>query len=779
MTAAPVASIPAGPPELAWQWPIKLDRYDRGEQLSVSEREAIEQLGADLRRLPSYAHHDGRDLPQWRRIGRLLQPLDDAQAGLALPTRRHRRSARDAIAAILRRCAETKTTYWAWSTEDWVTLVVSPAAPGWHNSAKPDWMDTGARPYVAVFGYRLTGFDAFARLGTFNGVRLVHKIFVEQVVSDSTRQVVDVLTEWGYGWRYTDAVRVVLCQLFVRNRSPLLRDLSAEVLSGYRADPDAPPKHAHTLFTIQTAAATLGFCDPPGSIQPDKKPAEITGTSEEWARYVQRWYDTSTLTRRTRLTNRIQMAKVGRWLATEHPEIVEPGQWTRQICASWVAAVDRMRVGDYIQHRDNVGGRAGVPLAPVSKVALLGVTRVFFRDCQEWEWIPRRFDPATALTAPRSIKALLSTDPRVIADEVWAKLLSAGLNLTADDLPTRGATMYYPMELIRAITLTWLFAGLRSDEIIRLRVGCIRWQHDGFPIPRDSRDVLAADAVCLLDVPIHKTGAAFTKPVDPLLGQAIEAWQAIRPDQPTTLDRKTSEQVDLLLSTRARPIGQNYINRTLIPALCRKAGVPTTDVRGTITSHRARSTIASQLYNAKEPMTLFELQAWLGHRSPDTTQHYAKITPNTLAKAYRDAGYFARNIRTIEILVDRDAVTSGDAAAGQPWQHYDLGHGYCSYSFFEQCPHRMACAHCDFYTPKDSAKAQLLEAKTNLQRVLASIPLTDDEQAAVDHDEAALDALLARLADVATPAGPTPRQIGVPATATRLPITDIRHGKSE
>jgi integrase len=79
----------------------------------------------------------------------------------------------------------------------------------------------------------------------------------------------------------------------------------------------------------------------------------------------------------------------------------------------------------------------------------------------------------------------------------------------------------------------------------------------------------------------------------------------------------------VLFSIRAQPVARNYINRTIIPALCRKAGVPATDVRGNITSHRARSTIASQLYNAKEPMTLFELQAWLGHRTPSTTQHYA------------------------------------------------------------------------------------------------------------------------------------------------------------
>jgi len=57
-------------------------------------------------------------------------------------------------------------------------------------------------------------------------------------------------------------------------------------------------------------------------------------------------------------------------------------------------------------------------------------------------------------------------------------------------------------------------------------------------------------------------------------------------------------------------------------------------------------------------MTLFELQAWLGHRSPQSTQFYAKISPNTLTKAYGDAGYFTRNMRTIEVLVDRDAVNN-------------------------------------------------------------------------------------------------------------------------
>ena len=44
----------------------------------------------------------------------------------------------------------------------------------------------------------------------------------------------------------------------------------------------------------------------------------------------------------------------------------------------------------------------------------------------------------------------------------------------------------------------------------------------------------------------------------------------------------------------------------------------------------------------------------------------------------------------------------------------------------------MACATCDFYTPKSTTKAQLLEAKGNLQKMVTAIPLSDDERAAID-----------------------------------------------
>ncbi|MGV9386342.1 hypothetical protein ACWDRB_61800 [Nonomuraea sp. NPDC003707] len=50
----------------------------------------------------------------------------------------------------------------------------------------------------------------------------------------------------------------------------------------------------------------------------------------------------------------------------------------------------------------------------------------------------------------------------------------------------------------------------------------------------------------------------------------------------------------------------------------------------------------------------------------------------------------------------------------------------------------------------------------------------DDELAAADDGQAALDRLLDQLVDVPTPAGPTPRDLSIPTTATLLPIVDVR-----
>jgi len=63
----------------------------------------------------------------------------------------------------------------------------------------------------------------------------------------------------------------------------------------------------------------------------------------------------------------------------------------------------------------------------------------------------------------------------------------------------------------------------------------------------------------------------------------------------------------------------------------------------------------------------------------------------------------------------------------------------------------MACAKCSFYMPKSSSEAQYLEGRQNLLKLMQEIPLTEDEQAAVDNDIDAIERLMAKLSGIATP----------------------------
>lgn len=77
--------------------------------------------------------------------------------------------------------------------------------------------------------------------------------------------------------------------------------------------------------------------------------------------------------------------------------------------------------------------------------------------------------------------------------------------------------------------------------------------------------------------------------------------------------------------------------------------------------------------------------------------------------------------------------------------------------------------------PADTAIAiAAVEAKDNLQRMLVSIPLTDNERGAVEDGKMAFDQLLQRLADVATPAGSTARELrAAPGRSLLLIVTSF------
>jgi len=76
----------------------------------------------------------------------------------------------------------------------------------------------------------------------------------------------------------------------------------------------------------------------------------------------------------------------------------------------------------------------------------------------------------------------------------------------------------------------------------------------------------------------------------------------------------------------------------------------------------------------------------------------------------------------------------------------------------------------------DSAE-QLVEGKANLVRMLEFVQLTEDEKFLVTEGIELHQALIEKLMDVSTPAGPTPRELDAQRQGgvKMIPIKSVRH----
>lgn len=709
-----------------WCWPLNLANFDTTSPLTDEESQALGDL------LTLY-HQSGRvvgfaDIAQ-NRLPRLVAPVRIALSHFSLAPDAHS----PVVYRFLQQSATSAQPYGQLNEEDWLPLLQTRP----FGALKPAVAERSAYPFLLVL-YVLRRFRSLHRLSKRPVTKMAYALFGRRQMDANLRQMMSALNTLGYNVTDPVPLQITLSEVLLVQRNPHLADIDIELLEQMRQT-TVRQEGSRFLVRLSYALFGAGILSAPLSSQPpprSPRPPEAT-----WDAWIYRWEQTSTLSAATRKNIRYALSGVGTWLGQAHPDITSPEQWDRQMCLEVVKAVTHLHAGEWTTRVTQA--TPGALLHPATRIRKIYTIRRFFLDLQDWGWIPKRFNPRVSLLPPTHLLAQVSPDPRIIAREVWAKLLQAALTLTADDIQpdarAQAKQPAYPLEMVRALALVWVFGGLRSDEIRRLRVGCVRWE---------LLDEMKTSAVVMLRVPPNKTSGRFEKPVSRFAAEAIREWEALRPPSPAQLDPKTGEQVDFLFVYRGRRFGQNYLNHHLIPLLCEKAGVPLTDARGTITSHRARATISSDLTTGENAMTLFELQAWLGHRSVSSTLHYAHPTLTRVTEAYTSSDYFERNLRLVDVLVDQDAVRSGETA---PWMHYDLGHGYCTHDFFAACVHRMACARCTFYLPKSSTQAQMLEAKTNLRRMMQEIALTDEETAAVEGDIAALERLVDALRNQSTP----------------------------
>lgn len=484
---------------------------DYDTQGNLREREAAALASLVSRQL--YGHFRGRVRHD---LARLTKPILDVVAATGLP----KQSGDGAIGALIAEMHARQSAYWVWPRETWLE-VLSPSAQ-YFRKCYP-WTITHARHALVTATYLFNLFDDFRALGLLDRTALACRIFGRQRIEASIKRVVDLIRSWGYGRFEAKDVQWALCTVLLANKSPNLMDLTIEVLKAER-DQATVDYRGSSITVLSRALQHLGAINQ--ALEPRHQHTRFgdlkNGVDAVWIEWAERWYNTCTIQPGTRRRHNVVLMKAGRWVTQVHPDYVSPDRWTRELAAEWVGLVCRMKSGDWTQVVDKYKQRAGQPLSAKARAHHLSSVSAFFRDIQEWGWIPRRFDPRRTFAAPRSLRALIGPKPKVIADDVWAKLLWAGINLEEGDLTrNHNGRHFYPLEMAKAVTVVWLFCGLRMDEIRRLRVGCTRDHLAGGLQAQPATG--SATAICNLDVPVNKTSQAFTKPVDGIVAESIRA----------------------------------------------------------------------------------------------------------------------------------------------------------------------------------------------------------------------------------------------------------------
>lgn len=704
--------------------PFEISRYVLPSELSQSERAAI----ASRFQRSNWTHLQ-TSAPQ------LVAPLFELseRSGTSF------RLATLSIAALLLRMHQTGVPCWRWDELQWLNILNGRA---------------GSRPYLTAVAYHLGHFRTLQRIGKFrqSGIYAA-AIFGVGIFSHEHVRLAHALRSLGYAARHLELhLSSVLGTLMLENGDPRLETFTEDLLRGSQAH--RTEGIARAVGKVSYGLAALGILDKPlrmrGYVEWRKK--SIFGISPDWVEWCRRWRDTSTLRPKTRESNYSFILRTGLWLAREHPQITAPQGWEMSTCADFIRAVDRMLVGEWALDSAPTQRPKELrrPIAVNSKRSFLHAIRRFFIDFELWGWGRLRLSPRHHLATPRTIAFSSGVNPRVIDDTIWLKLIWASLNLERDDLLSE---IHYPLAMIRAMAVIWTHAGLRRNEITRLVVGCAHAQE--CDINHEDGSLVKSGTLCYLDIPASKTFKAFVKPVAVVVKNRIDAWLLERPtEQASLLDERTGEKVHYLFQFRGKRVGSSVLNETIIPMLCAKAGVPLKDSRGRITSHRGRASAVTALANVPDGMSLIELMQWSGHSSPSSTLHYIRIRPTKLAASFVKADQMSH---MISVLIDHDVIAK---QTQEPYTFYDLGDSYCTNPFWSSCPHRMACAGCDFNLPKAGSRAQALESRASIRRYLEEVPLSIEERAIVEGDIEKLDNLVQKLDKIPTPDGRTPSELG-------------------
>jgi integrase len=733
---------------LTFRMPIvPADYPDRSPVLSQAERRQIEEL------LTLSPRHFRAFEQQAARIARVTQPLLDV---LALFQQRRPTSyvARQYfVDYLLGQVLQANTLYWGWSRPLWEAVIdaipLRPNSvalrrePGYTTIAGPHSVLAHLAAYLFSDILYLTGKRCFpAHL-------LGEIVFGQEAVQMTLNQVIEPWVAMGYAEQRRERIVFTTILALLTNRHPHLEALTTTTLMQLR-ETNPSPEMQSRIGQLQHVLISLHLLPGEGGRTIAEHPhlqlfqeEFVVGIHPRWVAWLRAFWHQTPLSQNNRRDIIRHVLVAFRWVTQHAPHITEPSQWTRELALRYVAYVcNEATVYEYVspltqqRRAKQLEQRRGELLKAASKTARIRSLRRFFRCLQKYSYEvdgcrePRlavNWNPDDALATPEHVLAQVQPNPRNVEEEAWLKLVWTACTLTAAMVKATAPGARYPLPLLRAIALVWVTGCRRSDEIRRLPLECIRQEWAPEMVDDNGVQLEPAEKLWYLRVPSNKYQGDFWTPIPHFTAEAILAWKAVRPPNQSSLpDRKTAKLTEYLFQYKGRRIGGSFLNQSLIPLLCKAAGLtdaqgnPYRDAIGRITSHRARSSTA--YYLKAMGMTPYDIGKLLGHTNPNQTlPWYLKENLHQLGRMYRKANPLDR---TVHALLDTNA-----AGRGEPCVFYYLSDSpegrprLCGNPNFRVCYHQLQCAECAAYIDVEMAEA--IEKQPGVLHISVPIPLPE------------------------------------------------------
>jgi len=763
--------------------PLRPEQFDR-RPLTPAERVALVLLTEGSAPMNSTPRRAAAAV-----LARLLTPLH------AVYALRHSQPSRQSLAAqlVCRQMHQRGRAFWQWSPLEWRTIS-GDTYDAFERVHAVHGARGGLRPYLLDVAYLLCRFEGLGPHSTATAFYpMACAIFGAPLVDAQIARINAVLAREGYATGHASMKQrhQVIAVLLLLNRSPWLAHLSWTVVDR-AADLAFPHTGRIMRGKITAALVLLGILTP--RADPARQdlfpPGPREGVPDIWYAWYLAWRETGScgLARRVARNYGTYILYTGRWLAARYPAILSPEQWTEETALALRTAVLEESHAIFITtHGAEDLRRRGILDRRLSHPAIsqfLAAMRRFFRDLQTKAHavdaaparrLPRAFDPREALATPAHIeKALAGSEPRDIAPAIWQRLAIQAARLAPENLPQPYA--YWPFAAVQAMALLWVSTARRPNELLRLRVECVRaqWEpdmrdEDGDPLPpgEDALDGACADRVFYLHIPSSKYGGPGWIWIPQYTADAIARWQTERGASRSPLyDHKDREFTDLLFSLRGKRRSAAFLNRRLIPLLCARAGVEPFDAEGAYTAHRGRSARISLLHACG--LELEDLAAYAIHKDTRTIKKYARRDPIHLHRKVARADTLST---VIEGLYDPDA-----ALHGAPAVHWFLGYDpdgtpqFCGLPAHQTCPHRMDCPRCGLFIGGE--RARLVHDDPSLLTVTATVPMTAAQQLLSQGQVAAAEQALEELRAVPTPVPPSAAYLTNPAGLSDTRLTE-------